>query len=382
MVARARALTALNRTTAASGHITIYVRCEIDLVGRICHDTMTTHGTKSAYNRGCRCDACREASRLARSRQRENARRREQRNVAEQSEAASAVPLQRSRNVEVEVLERHESAFGNGQTARAELFPNGPSPSHELSSSNGTFVQAEAAALPAPVIGDGIPGSTPQLTLQITTSQESHEPAPDVLEESFAHTSNEPAANGLHELAEALATEPPTDVAPEPAEDVPAEPAEDVAPEPVAEDEVEAEDLVADDTEMSPTEAIGAVESFVEAFDGVWNEVSGLLERNAPEPETPEPVVQEEPVTSFPLVEVQVRSSLLPPPPVPSSTPLADRHDPAIDEPRSSEDPVTEIASEPAQESSPAPSPPHEKRRSLFGGRRRASRTSSDDSGS
>jgi hypothetical protein len=36
--------------------------------------TMTTHGTKSAYNRGCRCDACREASRLARSRQRQTAR--------------------------------------------------------------------------------------------------------------------------------------------------------------------------------------------------------------------------------------------------------------------------------------------------------------------
>jgi hypothetical protein len=35
---------------------------------------MTTHGTKSAYNRGCRCDACREASRLARSRQRQTAR--------------------------------------------------------------------------------------------------------------------------------------------------------------------------------------------------------------------------------------------------------------------------------------------------------------------
>jgi hypothetical protein len=29
-----------------------------------------THGTRSAFNRGCRCDACREASRLARARQR------------------------------------------------------------------------------------------------------------------------------------------------------------------------------------------------------------------------------------------------------------------------------------------------------------------------
>ena len=38
--------------------------------------TMTTHGTKSAYNRGCRCDACREASRLARTRQRQTARER------------------------------------------------------------------------------------------------------------------------------------------------------------------------------------------------------------------------------------------------------------------------------------------------------------------
>ena len=31
---------------------------------------MTTHGTRSAYNRGCRCDECREAARLARARQR------------------------------------------------------------------------------------------------------------------------------------------------------------------------------------------------------------------------------------------------------------------------------------------------------------------------
>jgi len=38
---------------------------------------MTTHGTKSAYNRGCRCDACREASRQARARQRQTARERE-----------------------------------------------------------------------------------------------------------------------------------------------------------------------------------------------------------------------------------------------------------------------------------------------------------------
>lgn len=38
--------------------------------------TMTTHGTKSAYNRGCRCVACKEASRLARARQRQTARER------------------------------------------------------------------------------------------------------------------------------------------------------------------------------------------------------------------------------------------------------------------------------------------------------------------
>jgi hypothetical protein len=31
---------------------------------------MTTHGTRSAYNHGCRCDACGEAARLARARQR------------------------------------------------------------------------------------------------------------------------------------------------------------------------------------------------------------------------------------------------------------------------------------------------------------------------
>jgi hypothetical protein len=29
-----------------------------------------THGTRSAYNKGCRCEACREASRRARDRQR------------------------------------------------------------------------------------------------------------------------------------------------------------------------------------------------------------------------------------------------------------------------------------------------------------------------
>jgi hypothetical protein len=29
-----------------------------------------THGTRSAYNAGCRCDACREATRVARARQR------------------------------------------------------------------------------------------------------------------------------------------------------------------------------------------------------------------------------------------------------------------------------------------------------------------------
>jgi hypothetical protein len=33
-----------------------------------------THGTRSAYNAGCRCDLCREATRLARARQREAAR--------------------------------------------------------------------------------------------------------------------------------------------------------------------------------------------------------------------------------------------------------------------------------------------------------------------
>lgn len=31
---------------------------------------MVTHGTRSAYNQGCRCDECREAARLARARQR------------------------------------------------------------------------------------------------------------------------------------------------------------------------------------------------------------------------------------------------------------------------------------------------------------------------
>ena len=33
-----------------------------------------THGTRSAYNAGCRCDLCREAARLARARQRDAAR--------------------------------------------------------------------------------------------------------------------------------------------------------------------------------------------------------------------------------------------------------------------------------------------------------------------
>src|SRR5271165_5489416 len=33
-----------------------------------------THGTRSSYNAGCRCDACREAARLARARQREASR--------------------------------------------------------------------------------------------------------------------------------------------------------------------------------------------------------------------------------------------------------------------------------------------------------------------
>jgi hypothetical protein len=32
------------------------------------------HGTRSAYNAGCRCDACREASRSARARQRDAVR--------------------------------------------------------------------------------------------------------------------------------------------------------------------------------------------------------------------------------------------------------------------------------------------------------------------
>jgi len=38
---------------------------------------MTVHGTRSTYNKGCRCDACREASRLARARQRAAARERQ-----------------------------------------------------------------------------------------------------------------------------------------------------------------------------------------------------------------------------------------------------------------------------------------------------------------
>jgi hypothetical protein len=40
-----------------------------------------THGTRSAYNRGCRCDACREASRLARAQQRAAAAERTSRTV-------------------------------------------------------------------------------------------------------------------------------------------------------------------------------------------------------------------------------------------------------------------------------------------------------------
>jgi hypothetical protein len=40
-----------------------------------------THGTRSAYNRGCRCDACREASLLARAQQRAAAVERTSRTV-------------------------------------------------------------------------------------------------------------------------------------------------------------------------------------------------------------------------------------------------------------------------------------------------------------
>jgi hypothetical protein len=50
---------------------------------------MTTHGTRSAYNKGCRCDMCREASRLARARQRELVRTR---NAAESTHAGVAPP--------------------------------------------------------------------------------------------------------------------------------------------------------------------------------------------------------------------------------------------------------------------------------------------------
>ncbi len=358
----------------ASEHITIYLRCENDLVGRICHDTMTTHGTKSAYNRGCRCDACREASRLARSRQRENARRREQTHAVGEPEPASAVPLQHARSVKVEVLERHESAFGNGQTARTEQFSNGLSPRPELSSSNGTFVRAEAAPSPAPVTGDGVPENTPLITAQHITPEESHAPAPKILEESTGQTMQGPAPDDAADASDA-------------AENVAAQQGEEVAADPVEEDEVD--DASAGNTEMSPSEAMDAVESFVDAFDGVWNEVSGLLDRNTPEPETHDPVPQDEPITSFPLVDVQVRSSLLPPPPVPtlpppvpSPVPSTERREPAIDEPRSSEEPVTENASETLQDNSPAASASSGKLRSLFGGRRRASRDSGEDSGS
>jgi hypothetical protein len=34
------------------------------------HPMARTHGTRSAYNAGCRCDACREVTRLARARHR------------------------------------------------------------------------------------------------------------------------------------------------------------------------------------------------------------------------------------------------------------------------------------------------------------------------
>lgn len=51
---------------------------------------MTTHGTKSAYNRGCRCEACREASRLARSRQRQTARERAK---ADEPKSVTAEPM-------------------------------------------------------------------------------------------------------------------------------------------------------------------------------------------------------------------------------------------------------------------------------------------------
>jgi hypothetical protein len=48
-----------------------------------------THGTRSAYNKGCRCDMCRETSRLARARQREIARTRD---AAESTDAGVAPP--------------------------------------------------------------------------------------------------------------------------------------------------------------------------------------------------------------------------------------------------------------------------------------------------
>ena len=51
-----------------------------------------THGTRSAYNAGCRCDACREASRLARARQREAERCQLQSPVHENAVASSEDP--------------------------------------------------------------------------------------------------------------------------------------------------------------------------------------------------------------------------------------------------------------------------------------------------
>ncbi len=50
---------------------------------------MITHGTRSAYNKGCRCNMCKEASRLARARQREIARARD---AAERTDAGVAPP--------------------------------------------------------------------------------------------------------------------------------------------------------------------------------------------------------------------------------------------------------------------------------------------------
>jgi hypothetical protein len=53
------------------------------------HAVMITRGTRSAYNKGCRCDMCREASRLARARQREIARTRD---AAESTDVGTAPP--------------------------------------------------------------------------------------------------------------------------------------------------------------------------------------------------------------------------------------------------------------------------------------------------